>query len=390
VSQTEMSMRHTAVMNPHDTPAELHPAMFTSGCSQPEPTVIARLGDGLAAFADRTAEEGPWRSGSFRLLASHGLLAGFVPVECGGTEADETALLGALAAVAERCLTTALAVSQWASAVRILAGGPEEVRSARLPALARGEAPTTVGLSQLTTSRRHLGQPALRATPDADGSWRLDGVCPWVTGADASATIVTGAATPDDTPLFFVVPTDAAGLVIEPPLEMLALSGTRTSVVRFTAVRPADVIRVATGPRAGGLATTALALGAARGATRLIHAEARARPDLGVVASRLDRDAATIAAHMAAASATPQANTAAASATPQANTAAAGGRDSLRAEATSLALRAAQAALTSAKGAGFVRGHPAERLARESLLFLVWSCPQSVATSLLCDFAGVD
>jgi butyryl-CoA dehydrogenase len=353
--------------------------MFTSACSQPDPAAIAALGDGLAARADRTAAEGPWHSGSFQLLASHGLLAGFVPVDCGGTEAGETALLAALAAVAERCLTTALAVSQWASAVRILAGGPPGVRSARLPALARGAAPTTVGLSQLTTSRRHLGRPALRATPDGDGSWRLDGVCPWVTGADSSATIVTGAATPDDAPLFFVVPTDAAGLVIEPPLEMLALSATRTSVVRFAGVRPADVITMTAGPRAGGLATTALALGAARGATRLVHAEARARPDLGVVAAGLDRDAATIAARLAAAGASPQAHTAAA-----------GDRDSLRAEATSLALRAAQAALTSAKGAGFVRGHPAERLARESLLFLVWSCPQSVATSLLCDFAGVD
>jgi butyryl-CoA dehydrogenase len=364
--------------------------MFTTACSQPDPAAIAALGDGLAALADRTAAEGPWRSGSFRLLASHGLLAGFVPVDCGGTEADETTLLTALAAVAERCLTTALAVSQWASAVRILAGGPAEVRSARLPALARGEAPTTVGLSQLTTSRRHLGRPALRATPDGDGFWRLDGVCPWVTGADSSATIVTGAATPDDAPLFFVVPTDAAGLVIEPPLEMLALSATRTSVVRFAAVRPADVITVTAGPRAGGLATTALALGAARGATRLVHAEARSRPDLGVVAAGLDRDAATIAARLAAAGASPPANTAAAGAPPQELTATPVDRDGLRAEATSLALRAAQAALTAAKGAGFVRGHPAERLARESLLFLVWSCPQSVATSLLCDFAGVD
>jgi hypothetical protein len=40
-------------------------------------------------------------------------------------------------------------------------------------------------------------------------------------------------------------------------------------------------------------------------------------------------------------------------------------------------LRAGQAALTASKGAGFVAGHPAERLVRESMFFLVWSCPQS-------------
>jgi len=65
-------------------------------------------------------------------------------------------------------------------------------------------------------------------------------------------------------------------------------------------------------------------------------------------------------------------------------------RDRLRGDATSLAIRAAQAALTAAKGAGFVRGHPAERLVRESLFFLVWSCPPAVAASMLCEFAGRD
>lgn len=64
-------------------------------------------------------------------------------------------------------------------------------------------------------------------------------------------------------------------------------------------------------------------------------------------------------------------------------------RDRLRVDATSLVLRTAQASLTAAKGAGFVAGHPAERLVRESLFFLVWSCPQAVADAVLCDLAGV-
>ena len=64
-------------------------------------------------------------------------------------------------------------------------------------------------------------------------------------------------------------------------------------------------------------------------------------------------------------------------------------RDTLRGDANGLVLRAAQAALTASKGAGFVRGHPAERLVRESLFFLVWSCPQSVTAAMLCEFAGV-
>ena len=64
-------------------------------------------------------------------------------------------------------------------------------------------------------------------------------------------------------------------------------------------------------------------------------------------------------------------------------------RDRLRAEATSLVVRAAQAALTASKGAGFVAGHPAERLVRESMFFLVWSCPQTVSSAVLCELAGL-
>jgi hypothetical protein len=64
-------------------------------------------------------------------------------------------------------------------------------------------------------------------------------------------------------------------------------------------------------------------------------------------------------------------------------------RNLLRQRANTLVTRTSQAALTASKGAGFVQGHPIERLMRESMFFLVWSCPQSVTESLLCDFAGI-
>ena len=65
-------------------------------------------------------------------------------------------------------------------------------------------------------------------------------------------------------------------------------------------------------------------------------------------------------------------------------------RDRLRAHANGLVVRAAQAALTASKGAGFVAGHPAERVVRESLFFLVWSCPQSVSAAVMCELAGLE
>lgn len=340
----------------------------------PDALRLEPLCDQLTSLAARTSTEGPWRSGAFDAAARGGLLAAFVARDHGGTGLGEAAITEALVAVAERCLTTALVVTQWAAAVRILAGGTDDVRRSMLPRLARGDDPTTVGISQLTTSRRHLGQPALTATRDGD-SWRLDGLCPWVTGADSTQTIVTGAATGDGTQEFFVVATDAAGLTIEPPLAMLALTGSRTSPVRFESVRPLAAIAAppAGGVRTGGLSTTALAVGAARASVGVIAREAANRPGLAAVASDLAAEVAATYNRLV--------------------TAAAHGidpalRDRLRADANGLVVRAAQAALTASKGAGFVAGHPVERLVRESLFFLVWSCPQAVTEAFLCDLTA--
>jgi hypothetical protein len=55
----------------------------------------------------------------------------------------------------------------------------------------------------------------------------------------------------------------------------------------------------------------------------------------------------------------------------------------LRGRANLLALRASQAAVLAAKGAGFVRSHPAQRWARQALFFLVWSCPRPAQEKVL-------
>jgi len=329
----------------------------------------------LVDLADVTTVDGPWRSGAFAAVADSGVLAGFIPQECGGTGLTEAETTALLVSIAERCLTTALVLTQWAAAVRIIASSPDPGKHELLPPLARGESPTTVGISHLTTSRRHLGRPALVATRSGDG-WSLDGECPWVTGADAASSIVTGAATEGGGQAFFVVPTTSAGLTIAPPLKLLALAGSRTSPVTFRGVRPAHVLGSPPdgGPRTGGLSTTALAVGAARASAAVIASEAAARPGLTTVAREFGPEIEALESRVLLA------------ARDGIDPAA---RDRLRVDATSLVLRTAQASLTAAKGAGFVAGHPAERLVRESLFFLVWSCPQAVADAVLCDLAGV-
>ncbi len=348
--------------------------MHFAGFPAELPPSLRAACDRIKASADQAAAVGPWAAGSMAVLAEQGVLAAFIPAAHGGRNASEAERLTALAAVATACLTTALAASQWAAAVRIIGSATDDLQAALLPPLAQGATFTTVGLSHLTTSRQHLGRPALVAAQDEDG-WRLDGLCPWVTGADACDTIVTGAATEDGS-RFFVVPTSADGLTIDPPLEMLALSGSRTSAVHFASARPTHVIAPpeSNASRTGGLATTALALGAARASIELLKAEAARRDTLRQFTSGFEDELAGLVARLLAA--------AEAGIAPDA-------RDALRGDANGLVLRAAQAALTASKGAGFVCGHPAERLVRESLFFLVWSCPQSVTAAMLCEFAGV-
>lgn len=352
----------------------------------PSPPVIAELCRELSALGERTRLDGPWRSGAFSALARHGLLAAFIPTDCGGSEAAETEILAMLVEVSRSCLTTALVLTQWASGCRLIAAGSDDVRTRHLPPLGRGEAVTTVGISQLTTSRRHLVAPVLSATRGADG-WRLSGVCPWVTGGDSSDTIVTGATVEAGghgtaVPRFFVVPREAEGVRVDPPMELLGLSGSRTSAVRFDRVRASDSIELdgGRGVRSGGLATTALAIGSARRSVDLLHELARegdGRPEIVRVADGLSGECDAAHDRM----------------TRLAAMAASGGdaadRDALRAAATHLAVRTAQAALVASKGAGYVVGHPAERAIRESMFFLVWSCPQAVASAVMCELAGL-
>jgi alkylation response protein AidB-like acyl-CoA dehydrogenase len=359
---------------PRQGPVSMTHDLFTTG-DHPDERALRVICARLSDLSHGSRTDGPWASGSFQALAAAGCLLPFLPVSYGGRAVSEAGVLRMFTAVAEACLTTALALTQWASGCRLLARGPSELQARLFPAIGRGEAFTTVGISQLTTSRQHLTTPIMSACQQ-EGVWRLTGICPWVTGADSVQTIVTGSLTDRGEPMFFVVPTSAVGVAIDPPMEMLALSGSRTSAVRFTNAPACGVIDppVASGPRAGGLATTALAVGAARGSIRLLEREAESRPGLKAIANPLAAEADDLADAIEQAAV---------------DSCEADSLAVLRARGTRLVTRAGQAALTACKGGGFLAGHPAERLVREAMFFLVWSCPQGVADSLLCDLAAV-
>ena len=245
----------------------------------PTGSSLAELCKEIKSVDVKTRELGPWESGAFSKLASHGCLAGWIKKNDGGTEASEPEIMRLLVSIASHCLTTALALTQWASAVRIVSRGSQETRVRFLPDLAAGRQFTTVGISQLSTSRQHLGRPILTARR-TDMGWSLDGKCPWVTGADSVNTLVTGAVPMNSkdsqaTPHFFILRMNNSGIQVAPPMDLLALTGSRTSSIDLKDVSTEAEItpQTETGPQTGGLGTTALAIGSARASLAILEQE---------------------------------------------------------------------------------------------------------------------
>ncbi len=316
-------------------------------------------------------------------MGAAGVMRWGVPAECGGRElsaADQTAGFERLAAA---CLVSTFVLSQRAAAVsRIVASDNDALKADLLQRLARHEVMATVGISHLTTSRQHLGRPSVAASPTGDG-YVLDGLIPWVTGAEFCDLVLTGGTLPDGRQLLALVPTADPGVTVEPPPPLLALNASRTGAVSLRSVRvgpaavvagPTDAVMKSAGT--GSVTTSALAVGAAAGTLARFAAEADRRPDLAEIVRPLAAERAAISADIRALL------DAAPDAVPAGLTS-----ESIRQRANSLALRSSQAYLAASKGAGFVTGHPAERAVREAMFFLVWSCPQPVVTAQLRRFA---
>ncbi len=232
-----------------------------------------------------------------------------------------------------------------------------------------------------------MATPVLRAH-QVDGGFLLDGFSPWVTGADHADYVVLGAtlmngAEATAKQLLAAVPSTLPGVSAPPPAKLVGLSASHTGQFKLENVFVGDewliagpvenVMSAGTGAGTGGLGTSTLALGLAKAAIDFISSEASKRPELepprdGLLGEFDDLEAALYAAIRNEPRCT---------------------NDELRGRANSLVLRATQAALAAAKGAGFVVGHPAGRWCREALFFLVWSCPQPVVSAHLCELAGI-
>ena len=345
------------------------------------PDLDPLIGDlaGQDGPADRA---GGWPEPLWQALVAAGATRWALPPEHGGVPLDRPTLLARYARVAEGSLTAAFILSQHDAAVRRLALVPDHPGAARwLGAIARGEAFATVGLSQLTTSRRH-GAQAVRAEEIPGGGFRVAGLVPWVTAAPRADAFILGVALDDGRQLLAVVPADRAGLTVRPSFPLAALQASCTAEVACEGIEIAaaevligpahDVMSSPSAGGTGGLETSTLALGQALAAIRGLVAEGR--ENLAEPAEALQAEWQSLwQALLGTATDVPGAPTSAA----------------VRGQANALVLRATQAHLTARKGSGFLLDDPAQRWARQALFFLVWSCPSPVATAALRDMAGL-
>ncbi|MEL7496223.1 MAG: acyl-CoA dehydrogenase family protein [Planctomycetota bacterium] len=307
----------------------------------------------------------------------------FTDEAAGGLDWSNRDLTLAYLKLAESCLSSTFILTQRIAALKRIALSKNDLlRESKLPLFLTGQQTATVGISHLTTSRRHVAQPVMSFQTTEDGIL-LNGFCPWVTGANDTAGVVVGAEDSNGRQVLAFASTSATGLSVESGFDLIALTNTHTGPVRLQNVHvpyddvlagPVENVLSTMGTHStGSFQTSALALGLAASAIGFLENESASRTDLeeGAGSLRLqhDRLASTL---LEAASGNPVCT-----------------NEEIRTDANSLVLRATQAAMVAAKGAGFVQGHPVGRWCQEAMFFLVWSCPQAVRDANLCELAGV-
>lgn len=349
----------------------------------PDDSALEPLCQKLAECAGEVDLSGNWPTEQLRWLGEAGVYRWFMPREWDGFEWNEADLVRGYMRLAAACLTTTFILTQRSAAVRrIVECENQTTKQKLLPGLADGSRFSTVGISHLTTSRRHLAKPVLQAHETHDG-FVLDGYSPWVTGAAHADTVVLGATLDDGRQVLIALPTSLRGVTVPPHASLLGLTASHTGPIEFRQVSVGrewlldgpmeNVIAGRSGTKTGGLQTSALAAGLSAAAIVFLEQQSQKRPDLAGAAENLRSELEILETNLIAlASGVPACSS-----------------DELRARANSLALRSSQAALAAAKGAGYVNSHPAGRWCREALFFLVWSCPQPVMNANLCELAGL-
>lgn len=345
---------------------------------------LASVSRQIAALRAQRDHSGDWPAAELEWLAAASAFGWMVPTQFGGTSERYDRLLYSYRTITAGSLAVALILTQRDGACDLIARSEvDQLPRELLPAHARGELFTSVGISQITTSKG-AAAAKLRAIPDGD-AFILSGFMPWVTGAKWCDQIVTAAVLDDGRQIVACINGDDPGLVIREPMQLLALDASQTSRVDCDAVRvsPDRLLRKPHETALAGrapvktLTVSAVGMGLADAIrTEIDKLRPRQPEELRWAIARLDDEFNAVDAQFAEA----------------ARQVAADGSDegspALRVAVNTLVTHLAIALVNLSKGSGFVRGHPAEQLVREAMFFQVWSSPPSTQGETLDQLLG--
>jgi len=322
-------------------------------------TDVDRLVDEVlypAAANVDVADELP--AANFRAIADLGLYGLVVDPERGGLGCDQAAVRAVFRRIGSGCGATAFAFAQHHGTVgSLLTTANEELRSEWLPRLV-GEDLAGIGYAHV----RRGGPPVLSAEPDGDG-WILDGTAPWVTSWGFAPVFAIAARTPDGDLVWVLVPgRETDGLTAGPRFELMVFGATQTVPLRFSRYRvgPEAVLEVTDGGAWGArdrfLAArpNPMAVGIGDRALRLLAVKEpgladELRPWWDQVADRAEDQCRKVDEGRADVAAVAHS----------------------RAEVLAGLQRLTTALVAALGGSAMERAHPAQRLAREALFYVV-------------------
>ncbi len=319
-------------------------------------------------------DETHWPAEVLEIIKIRKLFGNSIPTQFGGMGASPVERVQIYEAVARGHMGTALILTQHDGACELLVDCDNaKLAELLLPRLSDGDALATVGISQLTTSRQG-GVPAMGAVADGD-DFLMAGVMPWVTSARHADYIVGGAVLPDKQQFLACVDAESDGVVVEEPIELMALTGTLTSAVRCEGLRVTrnELMRgpmeKALGRRSTvkSMTVSSCGMGMAGALLDLCQTLTKKSSALAeiVEGSILQRYEQVRHRFYQAANSLND---------PAAEVPAM----DVRVEVNDLVSRLALSLMNVLKGSGYVASHPGQRLVREAMFFLVWSAPVSV------------
>jgi alkylation response protein AidB-like acyl-CoA dehydrogenase len=304
-------------------------------------------------------------------------------------DADDATYRVIQEAIARYSGALAFLQAQHQSAAKMLwSSANTALKMAYLPHMAKGDRPIGVGFSHL----RRTESPPVSAIA-VPGGYRIDGCVPWVTGWDCFQAFILGAALPDGTAVFGLVPLattaqpEGGSIALSNPLELAAMASTNTVTAQIQHWFLADRYVVKIEPpgwihahsQKNVLHHSFFALGCARAGLDVVWEIVQRRQQTCVTEAFTALDRQLLDCRQAIFS---QQLDLPFDGSLQGDRADCNPVD-LRARAIALAVRCGHAAVTVSGGAANLSQHPAQRIYREALAYTVFGQTVEVMSATL-------